>query len=783
MTGKGNVPLYGYAYFRNRESAKEKRGARQFALLIVATSPYFDRFRPFLTVAAEKYLDSDEDKEVIHELHDALVKSYRRTRKLALTRRSSFSTMSGSHEGDHLSAIGDESEGQNEDIEKDEDALFQEVGEEEEEDEEDFEDDDQDDATDGNSSIVENGVQRSSIYYGKLHRVKSEKALDKGLLLSSSCTYTMHIWGKMFVMQPLSKMAKNEFGGISLRQLVLTFRQQTMVLWAAVAGLSRLLICGPDSSGEEVGATVLAMPLLMGNLGSLVIPTLVPYVTLANVDPITKHSTYVCGTTNGLFATKEQWYDIVADPSTGKVSVSGQANFDKFMFKVQGPDLAFINRIIDGIENGKRDEKWVRYEFETFTQDFLDLVRELEAERQSLRAKENYKEIKPIPVPSVQIPELKPEMITSKSARLLGIAISPTSGKINNPSPPKVLPQLKPATTVFIGSSTYQQDTENRNRMLSVQRWRRGGKKQPTSVVLKKVKNPRSASEKVAITFAGTPLWLRYRWMQLNPESYVSKTRKQSQQQQHPRKEQACIQLAPSADIPEGDDYTEERDDQYRTKESRGSGKSFENTTTSSNPSIEGEESDVEPPYIRTQDSRPISAAIRDEKWRQAMTEDGKVYLWHVDTKETKWPEPDDLKSMVRHASAVHNRAEETDEEREDPVKRKSRLKSATTAPATLPSRGSAPPSSPKIGIEDYRGIQTGVQEEGEQKFEGATKWVMLSGRWQRVTVLMQEDLVLKTMRKSDWVEATTEDGKVYWHNLKNGQSQWERPSLTTKVA
>lgn len=870
LTAEHNIPLYGFAYFRNRSSAEEKRGAKQLALLVVATSPYFDRFRPFLTVAIEEYLDCNQSKTVIHQLYGALEKSYRRTRRLAAARHKSYDSAdlileSSDEEDAHevttqprtrppsaqysvcrrstasiISRVDLESLTFGEPIEDYDEELTSIGGEalvdglnagnrlslnshataqmletHSEIDHDEILPSSQEAFDDG---IIENGVRRNSIYFGKLSKVQNGRHLDHLGVLSSSCTYTMHLWGRMFVMQPLITLRSNEFGGISLKEVVLKFRVQTMALWTALISLRRILVCGPESQAESVGSLVLATPLLLGPLGALIIPNLIPYATLANVEPVTTHSSYVCGTTNGLFATKEDWYDIVVDPKTGKTMVSNTSTIDRNLLKVQGGDLAFINRVLDGIENGKRDEDWVRFEFATYTQDFLDSVREIELERQAKRSKEE------------------------GSTRAL-----PVHGH-----------SASDASSTLSTEAMHESDS-SRLRLRSVQLWR----SKPKSSFLKRSKTAKTASDKLARTFAGSPLWLRYRWMQLNPESY-STTRKHLSRihvvsaidtvsnglpPQLPKRPKGWTTgpqrpvpaaTSPQAKSPKATSTHPEvpkhaqktrtnpakalasvvvsrkskhkaehsrtsphvpviqinmkdvakacisqRDNMRASKQlraehsptdghfgSQGSGKSqgifsdfgdptngstMDDFGSSSGRSFSSEESiqaarDRTAAYV-AQQLHPEDGMVPpppdvDNKWRTAMTPEGKIYLWHVDTKETKW------------------------------------------APSEEPDTNHLPPqrcmnnSIPRIQKETFHhsynerlSYQIDVDDDDGA---GASKWVMLKGRWQRVTVLMQEDVGLKTLRKSDWVEAYTESGEKFWHNLRTGISQWDFPGNTT---
>eukprot|EP00516_Mucochytrium_quahogii_P002810 CAMPEP_0203755186 /NCGR_PEP_ID=MMETSP0098-20131031/8677_1 /ASSEMBLY_ACC=CAM_ASM_000208 /TAXON_ID=96639 /ORGANISM=" , Strain NY0313808BC1" /LENGTH=657 /DNA_ID=CAMNT_0050646543 /DNA_START=81 /DNA_END=2051 /DNA_ORIENTATION=+ len=546
LSGEGDKPLYGYAYFRNKADTSEKRGARQVAILIVASVPYFDRFRPFLTVAIEEYLSQGESVEVIHSLYDALEQSYRKTKELALKR-----------------------------------------------------------------------LETPELQGQSTTHIDHSNGSRRGLLNNPS-TCTLHLWDRMFVMQPLEPLQDNEFGGISLRDLVVSFRAQTMSIWLAMMSLKRVLFCGPGNQAESVGNAVLATPLLLGPLGMLVVPNLVPYVTLANVDPVTKHGSYICGATNDIFCTKTMWYDIAANPKTGKVMISPESNMDRSMVKVQGADLAFINRVIDGIENGKRDEQWVRYEFAAFTQEFLDTVREIELEKVFKRTHEHHS------VPSTE---------TQKKTFLpKHVSIS-----VSSPSK-KMVPTHRASVSDTNVSSLLECDRRNPRKKNPV-KWQQ------------KVKTPfikrKTPSEKLTETFTGTTLWLRYRWLQLNPESFNSTANRKRLSRIHAiQLEETSSQAPPVPKRPQG------------WEESRSNGSIRATNSASSRPSSAcSSRSQVVSVLSVSSGSSTDTTDRHSSKWKTARTKDGQVYYWHVDTKETTWS-----------LSSTQSLAADSDSTSEDPT-------------------------------------------------------------------------------------------------------------------
>lgn len=82
-----------------------------------------------------------------------------------------------------------------------------------------------------------------------------------------------------------------------------------------------------------------------------------PYVALTDLTPIERPS-YICGTTNALFETKVEWYDLLASFSSGIVKTQE--------YKLSTQDRDFIVKVINGMET--HGEMWVRQQFYTLTE-------------------------------------------------------------------------------------------------------------------------------------------------------------------------------------------------------------------------------------------------------------------------------------------------------------------------------------------------------------------------------------------------------------------------------
>eukprot|EP00003_Mantamonas_plastica_P017787 TRINITY_DN2935_c0_g1_i1.p1 TRINITY_DN2935_c0_g1~~TRINITY_DN2935_c0_g1_i1.p1 ORF type:complete len:539 (-),score=148.40 TRINITY_DN2935_c0_g1_i1:389-2005(-) len=91
----------------------------------------------------------------------------------------------------------------------------------------------------------------------------------------------------------------------------------------------------------------------------------VQYVCLTDIEPVLR-KTHISGTTNMLFETKTDWYDVVGSFTTG--AVVHQSNI-----KISGQDRNHIKNVLSGVEDNK-GELWAREQFRIYTEKFLKSV-------------------------------------------------------------------------------------------------------------------------------------------------------------------------------------------------------------------------------------------------------------------------------------------------------------------------------------------------------------------------------------------------------------------------
>ncbi|KNC51161.1 uncharacterized protein AMSG_06512 [Thecamonas trahens ATCC 50062] len=154
------------------------------------------------------------------------------------------------------------------------------------------------------------------------------------------------------------------YTGISLSALVRAFGPDTMVLWYALLLRRRVLFTGQPA--QAVCNLVLAAPLLVAPLESLA-SRLAPYVCLQDTTPLDVAGG-VCGSTNLLFATREEWYDVHGSLTTGSVACSSASSLSAI--KPGSGDRKFIKNVLAGLSES-RSEAWIRVQFANHTRAFL----------------------------------------------------------------------------------------------------------------------------------------------------------------------------------------------------------------------------------------------------------------------------------------------------------------------------------------------------------------------------------------------------------------------------
>ena len=190
------------------------------------------------------------------------------------------------------------------------------------------------------------------------------KQLLTSLNKAWASAHELVLWGRKY---PLNRpvIRPEAFHGANVAALVQRFQEDTILIWRGILLQYRVLFLGRPA--HQVSQLVISAPFLVRPLRDLLMD-LHPYVALTDVEPMFKPR-YIAGTTNLLFETKSEWYDLLGSLDSGHLVPS--ARFKDRPLKITPRERKFIRSVLHGIED-KRGEKWVRVQFENFTRRTLD---------------------------------------------------------------------------------------------------------------------------------------------------------------------------------------------------------------------------------------------------------------------------------------------------------------------------------------------------------------------------------------------------------------------------
>jgi len=109
-----------------------------------------------------------------------------------------------------------------------------------------------------------------------------------------------------------------ELSGASVESLVQKFGGMTAAIWRAVLERKRILFVGDNLSAGDVGNAVLSTCVLTRPLQNQ-LSRAFPYVNLQHLDDLLATPGFIAGTSNPIFKTHPQWWDILCDLNSGEV--------------------------------------------------------------------------------------------------------------------------------------------------------------------------------------------------------------------------------------------------------------------------------------------------------------------------------------------------------------------------------------------------------------------------------------------------------------------------------
>jgi len=164
-----------------------------------------------------------------------------------------------------------------------------------------------------------------------------------------------------------------ELADTSLTELLRRFKGGLMVAFHALLNRQRLLFLGHSQPAETVCTAVLSVPLLVCPPSTDVLPRCFPYTTLNNLDFLNVKG-YVAGSTNPIFESHPEWWDVLMDIDSGKVLVSGSGANGKPSSseppKLSEMDAELMEQVSSGIE-AHYSEYWLRSCFQEHAQQLI----------------------------------------------------------------------------------------------------------------------------------------------------------------------------------------------------------------------------------------------------------------------------------------------------------------------------------------------------------------------------------------------------------------------------
>ena len=165
-------------------------------------------------------------------------------------------------------------------------------------------------------------------------------------------------------------MQLQEVADASVTHLLRKFKSGLLCAFHAMLNKQRVLFLGHSQPAETVCLAVLSSPLLVCPPLSSVLERCYPYTTLNNLDFLETPG-FIAGTTNPIFESHPEWWDVLCDIDTGRVLVS--MNGDKGRRVASEPprgtdlDEDVYEQLSTGLE-ARYSEYWLRACFQEYAQ-------------------------------------------------------------------------------------------------------------------------------------------------------------------------------------------------------------------------------------------------------------------------------------------------------------------------------------------------------------------------------------------------------------------------------
>lgn len=159
----------------------------------------------------------------------------------------------------------------------------------------------------------------------------------------------------------------------SVTDLLRRFKGGLLSAFHALLNHERVVFLGHSQPADTVCLSVLSAPLLVCPPMWHILERCFPYTTLNNLDFLQTDG-FIAGTTNPIFESHPEWWDVLCDLDTGKVLLSATgANGRKCSIdppRLSDVDEEFYEQVLSGLE-ARYSEYWLRARFQEHAQQIL----------------------------------------------------------------------------------------------------------------------------------------------------------------------------------------------------------------------------------------------------------------------------------------------------------------------------------------------------------------------------------------------------------------------------
>ena len=168
-------------------------------------------------------------------------------------------------------------------------------------------------------------------------------------------------------------LQEQELADTSVGELLRCFKQGVLCVFHALLNRQRIVFLGHSQPAETVCMSVLSCPLLVCPPMTGILERCFPYTTLNNLDFLSCDG-FVAGTTNPIFESHPEWWDVLCDIDLGKVFVSAPGDKGRRV-SVEPPRLSELDEeLYEQVSTGadaRYSEYWLRACFQEHAQQLV----------------------------------------------------------------------------------------------------------------------------------------------------------------------------------------------------------------------------------------------------------------------------------------------------------------------------------------------------------------------------------------------------------------------------